>query len=258
MPSRTLRSMNSRTPLLRRSVPRRTSCAPVPSSTMSTNSTRRSSACMPARRGWLIRSSGSCSNAPGRRSRMPATTQPVTMEPLACSPAAHRTAISSTTLPVIGTDCAASPVTYQVSDYPVLLGAGLDFVATRIAYKLDVRGPCLSLQTACSTSLVAIVQACQSLLCYACDMALAGGVSITLPQKRGYHYQEGGMVLAGRDLPHLRCRGERNGVRQRRRHRAAQAPVGCAGRRRPHLCVDQGVRPSTTTAPRRSASPRRA
>ncbi|TLU70848.1 non-ribosomal peptide synthetase/type I polyketide synthase [Lichenicoccus roseus] len=84
--------------------------------------------------------------------------------------------------------------TYQVSDYPVLLGAGLDFVATRIAYKLDVRGPCLSLQTACSTSLVAIVQACQSLLCYACDMALAGGVSITLPQKRGYHYQEGGMV----------------------------------------------------------------
>ncbi len=84
--------------------------------------------------------------------------------------------------------------TYQVSDYPVLLASGLDFVATRIAYKLDLRGPCLSLQTACSTSLVAIVQACQSLLCYACDMALAGGVSITLPQRRGYHYQEGGMV----------------------------------------------------------------
>ena len=84
--------------------------------------------------------------------------------------------------------------TYQVSDYPILLGSGLDFVATRIAYKLDLRGPCLSLQTACSTSLVAIVQACQSLLCYACDMALAGGVSITLPQHRGYHYQEGGMV----------------------------------------------------------------
>lgn len=84
--------------------------------------------------------------------------------------------------------------TYQVSDYPTLLGAGLDFVATRIAYKLDLRGPSLSLQTACSTSLVAIVQACQSLLSYACDMALAGGVSITLPQKRGYHYQEGGMV----------------------------------------------------------------
>ncbi len=84
--------------------------------------------------------------------------------------------------------------TYQVSDYPILLGSGLDFVATRIAYKLDLRGPCLSLQTACSTSLVAIVQACQSLLCYACDMALAGGVSITLPQHRGYHYQDGGMV----------------------------------------------------------------
>ncbi len=85
---------------------------------------------------------------------------------------------------------------YQVSDYPVLLGAGLDFISTRIAYKLDLRGPALTVQTACSTSLVAVAQACQSLLCHACDMALAGGVSITLPQRRGYQYQEGGMVSA--------------------------------------------------------------
>ena len=85
---------------------------------------------------------------------------------------------------------------YQVGDYPALLGAGLDFVSTRIAYKLDLRGPALTVQTACSTSLVAIAQACQSLLCHGCDMALAGGVSITLPQRRGYQYQEGGMVSA--------------------------------------------------------------
>ena len=52
----------------------------------------------------------------------------------------------------------------------------------------------LTLQSACSTSLLAIAKACQSLLLYESDMALAGGVSITLPQKRGYQYLEGGMA----------------------------------------------------------------
>ena len=85
---------------------------------------------------------------------------------------------------------------YQVGCYPMLLGAGLDFLTTRVSYKLDLKGPSFTLQTACSTSLLAVAQAAQSLLLYQADMALAGGVSITFPQKRGYQHLEGGMVSA--------------------------------------------------------------
>lgn len=83
---------------------------------------------------------------------------------------------------------------YQVGSYDALLGALSDTLATRIAYKLNLRGPAMTVQSACSTSLLAIAQACQSLLLHQSDMALAGGVSITFPQKRGYRHQEGGMV----------------------------------------------------------------
>ncbi|MDZ8084003.1 MAG: beta-ketoacyl synthase N-terminal-like domain-containing protein [Nostoc sp. DedQUE12b] len=65
-----------------------------------------------------------------------------------------------------------------------------DFLPSRVAYKLNLTGPAVNVQTACSTSLVAIHLACQSLLNGECDMALAGGVSISIPQKRGYLYQE--------------------------------------------------------------------
>ncbi|MGA2188767.1 MAG: amino acid adenylation domain-containing protein [Steroidobacteraceae bacterium] len=85
---------------------------------------------------------------------------------------------------------------YQVGCYPMLLGSGADFLATRVSYKLDLKGPGLTLQSACSTSLLAVAKACQSLLLYEADMALAGGVSITFPQKRGYQHLEGGMVSA--------------------------------------------------------------
>jgi amino acid adenylation domain-containing protein len=83
---------------------------------------------------------------------------------------------------------------YQVGAYNIVLGNDKDYLATRVSYKLNLKGPSLTVQSACSTSLVAVAQACQSLLSYQCDMALAGGVSITFPQKRGYLYQEGGMV----------------------------------------------------------------
>lgn len=82
---------------------------------------------------------------------------------------------------------------YQVGEFQAALGNDKDFLCTRVAYKLNLRGPCISVQAACATSLVAISQACQSLLTYQCDMALAGGVSITFPQHRGYVYQEGSM-----------------------------------------------------------------
>lgn len=69
-----------------------------------------------------------------------------------------------------------------------------DFLTNRAAYKLGLRGPALNIQTACSTSLVTVCVACQSLLDHGCDIALAGGVSLTFPQDRGYFYQEGSMT----------------------------------------------------------------
>ena len=70
-------------------------------------------------------------------------------------------------------------------------GNDKDFLATRASFAFDLRGPSVSVQTACSTSLVAIHYACQSLLNGECDAALAGGVTIELPARRGYQYQEG-------------------------------------------------------------------
>lgn len=83
---------------------------------------------------------------------------------------------------------------YQVGEFQTALGNDKDFLTTRAAYKLNLRGPCVTVQAACATSLVAICQASQSLLNYQCDMALAGGVSVTFPQERGHIYQEGGIV----------------------------------------------------------------
>jgi acyl transferase domain-containing protein len=66
------------------------------------------------------------------------------------------------------------------------IGNEKDYVATRVAYKLNLRGPAVNVNTACSTSLVAVCQACQALWTYQCDVALAGGVNVTFPQTRGY------------------------------------------------------------------------
>lgn len=74
------------------------------------------------------------------------------------------------------------------------LGNDKDYLATRVSFLLNLRGPAITVQTACSTSLVAISQACQSLISGQCSMALAGGVTLKLPQNRGYLYTEGGMV----------------------------------------------------------------
>ncbi len=70
-------------------------------------------------------------------------------------------------------------------------GNDKDFLATRTSYQFDLRGPSINVVTACSTSLVAVHQAVQSLLAGECDMALAGGVTILVPQDRGYHFKEG-------------------------------------------------------------------
>jgi len=80
--------------------------------------------------------------------------------------------------------------------YQTLINNDKDFLPTRVSYKLNLKGPSVTVQTACSTSLVAVHLACESLLNYQCDMALAGGVSIGVPHKAGHFYQEGGIFSA--------------------------------------------------------------
>lgn len=80
------------------------------------------------------------------------------------------------------------------SQFLIALGNDKDFLATRVSYKLNLSGPSFVVQTACSTSLVALHLACQGLLGGECDMALAGGVSVRVPQKSGYFHVEGGIL----------------------------------------------------------------
>lgn len=75
-----------------------------------------------------------------------------------------------------------------------MIGNDRDHAATLLSYKFDLKGPSLTVQTACSTSLVAVHLACQSLLNGECSMALAGGSVVLLPRKTGYLYQEGGIM----------------------------------------------------------------
>ncbi len=77
-------------------------------------------------------------------------------------------------------------------DYlPTLLASDKDFLSTRVSYQLNLTGPSLTIQTACSTSLVAVHTACQSLINEECDMAMAGGVSIRVPHIAGHQAEEG-------------------------------------------------------------------
>ncbi|WP_030349190.1 polyketide synthase, partial [Streptomyces sp. NRRL S-1022] len=74
------------------------------------------------------------------------------------------------------------------------LGFELSFLASRVSHKLDLKGPSLPVQTACSTSLVAVHLACQSLLNYECDMALSGAVSYKGGADQGYVHREGSFL----------------------------------------------------------------
>ncbi|MEI8397435.1 MAG: type I polyketide synthase, partial [Rhodospirillaceae bacterium] len=73
------------------------------------------------------------------------------------------------------------------------IGNDKDFASTRVSYKLDLTGPSLNIQTACSTSLIAVHLACQSILNGECKMALAGGANIRVPEKAGYPVVKGGL-----------------------------------------------------------------
>jgi amino acid adenylation domain-containing protein len=78
--------------------------------------------------------------------------------------------------------------------FSLAFGNDKDYLSTRVSYKLNLRGPSITVQTACSTSLVAVHLACQSLWNRESDLALAGGVGVRVPFKGGYLYQEGGIA----------------------------------------------------------------
>lgn len=77
---------------------------------------------------------------------------------------------------------------------PTLIGNDKDFLSTRISYKLNLKGPSITVQTACSTSMVAVHLARQSLLSEETDMVLAGAISVRVPHRAGYFYDGGGVV----------------------------------------------------------------
>ena len=89
----------------------------------------------------------------------------------------------------------------SAGDLQVMISSDRDFAATRIGYKLNLQGPVVTLQTACSTSLVAIHFAVQSLLTYEADLALAGAATILPASRRGYLHEPGGILS-----PDGRCR----------------------------------------------------
>lgn len=82
----------------------------------------------------------------------------------------------------------------DAGEFNVMLGLEKDYIATRAAFKLNLKGPALSIHTGCSTSLIAIIEAANSLRNHDCDMALAGGISISGAPKRGHLFQEGGIL----------------------------------------------------------------
>jgi amino acid adenylation domain-containing protein len=82
----------------------------------------------------------------------------------------------------------------NVSPLELLYASDKDYAATRVAYKLGLRGPCLTVGTACSTGLVAVHQACQAIAADECEMAIAAAARIVVPQRRGYLYARGGIL----------------------------------------------------------------
>ncbi|HJT56499.1 MAG TPA: type I polyketide synthase [Ktedonobacteraceae bacterium] len=97
--------------------------------------------------------------------------------------------------------CTHPDLIASIGGLQLVVGSDKDHLTTRVSYKLNLKGPSLDVNTSCSTSLVAVHLACRSLLNGECDMALAGGVSISVPHRTGYLHQDGGITS-----PDGRCR----------------------------------------------------
>lgn len=88
----------------------------------------------------------------------------------------------------------AQALLHNSDEMQISVGNDKDYIATRVSYKFNLKGPSVNVQSACSTSLLATHLACQSLIGGACDIALAGGVTINIRLRQtGYIYQEGGI-----------------------------------------------------------------
>lgn len=107
------------------------------------------------------------------------------------------------------------------------IGLGPDFLATRVAYKLGLRGPAVTVQTACSTSLTAVHMAAASLRGEECDVALAGGVAVIMRRRTRLPLRTRWNPFPGRPLPHVRRTSRGHRAQRGRRRGRAQA----AGRR---------------------------
>lgn len=83
---------------------------------------------------------------------------------------------------------------YEVSPSDLAYENNQDLLATRVAYKLNLRGPAVTMATACSTSLVLVHHGCQALIAGECDVALVGAARASVPQKSGYTYSQGGIL----------------------------------------------------------------
>src|SRR5699024_7272002 len=83
-----------------------------------------------------------------------------------------------------------------IGDFQILTLSDKDFLATRVSYCLDLKGPAVTIQSACSTSLLAIAEAVKSIRAGQCDVALAGGVAINAPINSGHLYEEGSILSA--------------------------------------------------------------
>ncbi|MBV9760264.1 MAG: acyltransferase domain-containing protein [Acidobacteriaceae bacterium] len=82
----------------------------------------------------------------------------------------------------------------QEDAFQVMIGNDKDFLSTRVSYEFDLKGPSITIQSGCSTSLSAVHIAVQFLLACQCDLAIAGGVSVSVPQRTGYRYERNGIV----------------------------------------------------------------